>query len=280
MGRLIVLSHFQASELLGFRGELQAEVSLDLGLSRDVVTLDADGVGFEGRRLSWEQLEKIRKSERKCFRWEGDDLHEIRILSEETSWVRSLAPTLGAPTMLVSGFPMHRIKDTDPWRDTEAKIRACGKIHGRVLDTATGLGYTAILAGRKASSVVTVDIDPAGIAIARQNPWSQELFENSVIEQKIGDVVELIGEFSMGEFSLVIHDPPTVQFAGEMYSEAFYRGVFRVLSRSGKFFHYIGDPNSGLGSRMTEGVMKRLKSAGFRTVTRHPEAFGVLAEKV
>ncbi|MEZ5162508.1 MAG: methyltransferase domain-containing protein [Fimbriimonadaceae bacterium] len=279
MGRLIVLSHYQAAELLNARGQTQAEVSLDLGLTRDVVALDSAGVSWEGRRLDWKQLEKIKKSERKCFRWEEDGLHEIRILSEETAWVRSLAPTPSAPTMLVSGFPMHRIKDTDPWRDTEAKIKACGKIHGRVLDTATGLGYTAVLAGRKADSVVTIDIDPAGIEIARQNPWSQELFDNPKIEQRIGDVVELVQEFAAGEFSLVIHDPPTVQFAGEMYSEEFYRSVYRVVSRTGKFFHYIGDPKSGLGSRMTEGVMKRLKAAGFKKVTRQPDAFGVLAEK-
>ena len=138
-------------------------------------------------------------------------------------------PTAGAPTMLVAGFPMHRIKDTDPWRDSEAKIAAAAPVVGDVLDTTTGLGYTAILAARTAASVVTVEIDPAGLEIARQNPWSRELFEDPKIRQIVGDVYEEIKELPTGTFRRVLHDPPTFSLAGELYSRDFYRQVHRVL---------------------------------------------------
>jgi predicted methyltransferase len=174
---------------------------------------------------------------------------------------------------------MHRIKNTDPIEDTKNKIAALGPIHGKVLDTASGLGYTAIMAAKKTDQVVTVEIDPVAIEIARRNPWSKELFENPGIEIRIGDIDEVIDTFQAGDFSAIVHDPPTFQFAGELYSLEFYKKLFRVLSRKGTLFHYIADPDSKLGERMTKGVMKRLHEAGFKTVDRRPRAFGVVAKK-
>lgn len=172
---------------------------------------------------------------------------------------------------------MHRIKNTNPWADTESKVQAAAPIRGHVLDTATGLGYTAILAARQAEQLTTIELDPAAIEIARQNPWSQELFTNPKINQLIGDAVELLPTLPDREFSVILHDPPTKQFAGELYSLAFYQQLLRVLAPKGRLFHYIGDPSSGLGSSMTAGVIRRLHEAGFTHVTRHPEAFGVTA---
>ena len=64
---------------------------------------------------------------------------------------------------------------------------------------------------------------------------------------------------------------------GELYSGAFYRELRRVLSRNGRLFHYIGDPDSAYGRNTTRGVMRRLQEAGFTRITRRPEAFGVVA---
>jgi predicted methyltransferase len=82
-----------------------------------------------------------------------------------------------------------------------------------------------------------------------------------------------------GSFTAVLHDPPAVNLAGELYAESFYAEALRVLGRGGRFFHYIGDPNSASGARTTKGVVKRLQSAGFARVVPKPEAFGVLAVK-
>jgi predicted methyltransferase len=182
--------------------------------------------------------------------------------------------------MLVSGLPMHRIKNTDPHRDTLEKIRAA-RPAGNVLDTCTGLGYTAIEASKLASvaQVTTIELDPTVLQICRANPWSQALFDNTKITQIIGDSFDVIDSFPDGTFSFILHDPPSLSLAGDLYSLDFYRRACRVLSRNGRLFHYIGDPESKSGRSATAGAIKRLEQAGFRHIERAPRAFGVVASK-
>jgi predicted methyltransferase len=276
----IVLSHVQIEPLLRARdaGDTSATTSADLGRTETRVTLDDEGILYPtGERLRWEDAARIVKSDSVCFTLSGDEIAEIRVFSQTTNWVRSLYPTQSAPTMLVSGVPMHRIKDTDPWRDTLAKVKTIAPIMGRVLDTATGLGYTAIVAAETAAEVVTIELDPAGLEIARANPWSRDLFERANIQQLIGDAADIIPTLDATSFARILHDPPQLSLAGHLYSEEFYRELRRVLARGGRLFHYIGDPNSPFGSRTTSGVMRRLHNAGFARVVRRPEAFGLVA---
>jgi predicted methyltransferase len=188
-------------------------------------------------------------------------------------------PTQGAPTMLISGIPMHRFKGIDPHEDTLRKIKAIAPITGWVLDTATGLGYTAIRAAESAERVVTIELDPAALEVARLNPWSRALFENRNIKQIVGDSFNEIGGFDNGAFARIIHDPPSFSLAGDLYSGEFYRELYRVLGRGGRLFHYIGDLDSKSGRSVARGAMHRLKEAGFSRVTRRPEAFGLVAYK-
>ncbi len=276
----VVLSHVQIEPLLRARnaGEASATTSADLGRTETLVTLDAEGILYPvGERLRWDDAARIVKNASVCFTLSGGEIADIRIFSPTTNWVRSLYPTLSAPTMLVSGVPMHRIKDTDPWRDTLAKVKTIAPMAGRVLDTATGLGYTAIVAAETAAEVVTIELDPAGLEIARANPWSSELFERANIRQLIGDAAEIVPTLDAASFARIVHDPPQLSLAGHLYSEEFYRELRRVLASRGRLFHYIGDPNSPFGSRTTSGVMRRLHNAGFARVVRRPEAFGLVA---
>jgi len=278
----VVLSHFQVTPLLQARarGRESATTSPDLGLSTVEVALVPEGIRFpSGATLSWESAERIARSETKCFLVERDTAREIQVFSAQTNWLRSLMPTTGAPTMLVSGIPMHRIKNTDPHRDTLTKIAAVAPVVGRVLDTATGLGYTAIAAAKTAEQVVTVELDPAALEVARLNPWSRALLDNPRIHQIVGDVAEVAPTLPDETFARIIHDPPTISLAGELYSSAFYQQLFRVLTHNGRLFHYIGDPASPSGRRITGGIIGRLREAGFGRVVRRPEAFGVVAYK-
>ncbi|MGZ3598910.1 MAG: methyltransferase domain-containing protein [Ktedonobacterales bacterium] len=278
----IVLSHYQTKPLLAARraGQSSVAISPDLGLTSVEVALERDEVVLPGgERVSWEDVARISETTNQCFAVEDGGVRSIQMFSETTNWLRSLMATPGAPTMLVAGFPMHRIKDTDPWQDTLAKVAAAAPITGHVLDTATGLGYTAIAAARTATHVTTIELDPTGLEIARLNPWSRDLFDSSKITQIVGDAFERIHDFADGTFTRVLHDPPTFSLAGELYSAEFYRQVYRVLARNGRFFHYIGDPESNVGRRVTTGVLRRMQEAGFRRVMRHPEAFGVVATK-
>jgi predicted methyltransferase len=276
----VVLSHVQIKPLLRARaaGAESTTTSVDLGRSETQVTLEQECILYPtGERLRWEDAAHIVKNSTVCFTLSGSEIAEIRVFSQATNWVRSLYPTQSAPTMLVSGVPMHRIKDTDPWRDTLAKAKAIAPLTGRVLDTATGLGYTAIVAAETADEVVTIELDPAGLEIARANPWSRDLFERPNIQQLIGDAAEIVPTLETASFARIIHDPPQLSLAGHLYSEEFYRELRRVLARGGRLFHYIGDPNSPFGSRTTSGVMRRLQYAGFARVVRRPDAFGVIA---
>ena len=279
---LLVLSHFQAAQLLAARDARQqsATVSPDLGVTQMEVTLYPDRVAFVGERdLAWAEVEEIAAAPNTCFAVCAGGLHPIQAFSVVTQRFCSLMPTRSAPALLLAGFPMHRIKDTDPYHATLSKIRAVAPVVGRVLDTATGLGYTAIEASRTAAHVVTIELDPAVLEVARPNPWSQALFGNAKITQLMGDSAELAEGLPGGTFSRIIHDPPTFSLAGQLYSGAFYRQLFRLLTQNGRMFHYLGDPGRALGQRVTKGVLPRLREAGFARVRPSPQAFGVVAYK-
>jgi hypothetical protein len=278
----IILSFIQTRPLLEARkrGQTVVASSPDLGMSSVNVTLNAEGVSFAtGEHLDWADIEKISQSEVNCYTINAEGFQAIQTFSAETNRMCSLMPTRGAPSMLIAGFVMHRIKDVNPWQDTQRKIAAIAPVNGAVLDTATGLGYTAILAARSAESVTTIELDPGAQAIAHLNPWSQELFINPKITQLMGDAYEVVPTFADESFARIIHDPPTFSLAGELYSGVFYRELYRILKRGGRLFHYIGDPNSKASGGVTRGALKRLQESGFTRVVRRPEAYGVIAYK-
>jgi uncharacterized protein len=277
-----VLSRIQAAGLLQAKanGLKRIAASLDLGLSQQEIWLDPDGISTENRPLlDWEQLQAIADSENGCFRVKNGISEEIRGYSESTRRTFSLFPTTEAPALLLSGFTMHRLKDISPQRAAQEMVKAAAPICGRVLDTATGLGYTAIAAAKNAAAVTTIELDPGCLEMARANPWSQELFNHPAIHCLVGDSSEEIAKFPDEYFNVIIHDPPSMSLAGDLYAESFYRQTWRVLAGNGRMFHYLGNPSSVLGSGVTKGVVKRLQSAGFRRIIPKPFAYGVLACK-
>lgn len=281
----LTLSHIQLRPLLAEwesspKTAMTAMSSPDLGLSTFPVTLSEKGISFpDGVPIPWEVTRHIIATPNQCFTFADGVAQALTIFSPTTGMLRSLMATNGAPTTLVSGFSMHRIKATEPWADTQAKARAIAPISGRALDTTTGLGYTAILAARTATEVVTIELDPAGLEIAHSNPWSHELFDRPTIQRIIGDAFEVVAEQPDASFDRIIHDPPYLALAGELYSEEMYRRLYRVLRKGGRLFHYIADPRSSSGAKTTAGVIRRLEAAGFHRIERRPDAFGVIAMK-
>jgi predicted methyltransferase len=285
---LIVLSHVQVAPLLSaypnpqsIPDETTAVVSLDLNRSDIEIQLSTNGLHLpDGQCLPWAQLAEISANENACFHIQDNTAVKINLFSEELQRAYSLLPTQSAPTMLVSGITMHRIINSDPHRDTLEKIRAAGKMTGDVLDTTMGLGYTAIQAAQTAAAVQTIELDPTVVEVCRLNPWSQDLFTNPKITRHVGhcwDVIE--DEFADDQFSTIIHDPPMFNMAGELYSADFYRELYRILKPRGRLFHYIGNPDSKSGAKVTRGTIRRLKEVGFGRVSPQPRAFGVLAFK-
>jgi uncharacterized protein len=277
----IVLSHIQTSPILKRRESIGSKITFspDLNIStlEGVITLEGLEIP-DNEILGWKALQEIDAAPNNCFAIVDGIPEKILTFSDLTNSTYSLYPTEKAPTMLISGIPMHRIKDTNPERDTREKIKATQPV-GQVLDTATGLGYTAIAAAKAASHVTTVELDPAAQEICHQNPWSQRLFDNPKIEQRIGDSFDVIETLEDGRFQRIIHDPPTFSLAGHLYSGDFYGEMYRVLKPGGRVFHYIGDPKSKSGRRITAGAIRRLEQVGFTRIKRAPRAFGVVAYK-
>lgn len=279
---MIVLSTIQAKELLAARkkGACGVETSTDLNISRTEIALAPEGVVLPGDTLlDWRQVEEIAKNENACYEIDKRQAKPIQHFSDRLNRFYSLKPTEKAPTLLISGIPMHRIKGIDPQEDTLRKIASVAPIFGRVLDTTTGLGYAAIEAAKTAGSVTTIEIDPAVLDIARKNPWSAPLFDNPKITQLIGNSAEVVPTLDQASFDLVLHDPPTVSLGGELYSEAFYRELFRVLKPGGRIFHYVGDLKSKTGATVARGATRRLQEAGFNRIARHEEAFALTARR-
>ena len=219
-----------------------------------------------------DELRKVARDEAVCYR-----LPSFQKVQFFRDGFYKLVPTAGAPTIEISGVRMHRTKEMTPWPDTEAKLDAVKPVIGRVLDTTTGLGYTAILAARSASHVLTIERDPSVAAIAEENPWSRELFGSPKIERRIGDSAEVVPTLPEGAFDRIVHDPPTLALAGELYGLAFYRELRRVLRPGGRLFHYTGAPGRARGRDLPSGVAQRLREAGFVRVQPRPEALGVAA---
>lgn len=282
MAEPVILSALEVIPLLEARqeGHSSATTTLDLGLTVDEVLLQADRLLFPGGQgLPWASIEEIAHAESVCFVVEHNTAEKIQRFSELFNRFYSLMPTGRAPTLLISGIPMHRIKGIDPQQDTRQKIRTITPVAGRVLDTCTGLGYTSIEAAKTADEVVTIELDPTVLEVARLNPWSRQLFDQPKIRQIIGDAFDEIQTLEDGSFSRIIHDPPMFSLAGELYSGEFYRDLYRVLARKGRVFHYVGDLDSRSGRNVVKGVSRRLQEAGFSRVVRRPQAFGVVAYK-
>lgn len=80
---------------------------------------------------------------------------------------------------------------------------------------------------------------------------------------------------SATSFDAVVHDPPRFSLAGELYSE-----IYRVLRHGGRLFHYTGNPHViKTGSSFVDGVIRRLKAAGFKNVKKVEHLMGVSAQK-
>jgi predicted methyltransferase len=263
-------------------GAATAMVSLDLGRSRTELTVEDDWAQMpDGQRVDVDGLQVVVDHPDSVYVVLDDAPEKVTWFSAETNKVYTLRATGGWPALEISGILMHRIKDTDPEADAASKIATIGPVRGHVLETCCGLGYSAIHAAETADRVTVYEVDPNVVDMARLNPFSAPLFdEMGPIELRQGDIAEEIRTLPDRTYDFVLHDPPTLAIAGDLYSDAFYRELLRVLRPGGRLFHYTGDPGSrSRGQDLPGRVKERLASLGFRRVSLEPEALGVSARK-
>ncbi len=261
-------------------GSPSATVTLDLWMSAEEVRLSGDSALLRGREVRLGELASAleRMDETDVLALEGDSLRKVQLFSGSFYKLRNVEG--GAPTLEIDGIHMHRISGTTPWEDSASKVRAARVGPGSVvLDTATGLGYTAIHSLRAgARRVVSVEVDPNVLEIASVNPWSWDLASDRV-ELVLGDVTEVVGELPDSTFTHVIHDPPRFALSPEMYSEGLYRELLRVLSPGGILIHYTGEPGRARGRHLPGATASRLRSAGFEVLGYLPDIMCVVARR-
>ena len=192
-------------------------------------------------------------------------------------------PDSGETTLVIDGLLMHRVQDTTPSLDAEAKVRAARVAQGStVLDVCTGLGYTALAALRAgAGRVYSIELRADVLWLAQHNPLSWGLTSPRAT-LLLGDATHVIRFLREGVFDRVIHDPPRFNVAGDLYSLEFYSHLFRVLRPGGLLFHYTGEPMKRRGrgrGPVVRGVIERLRRAGFRVLGYDRRALGVVAVK-
>lgn len=260
--------------------ELQAktiEISPDLNLSRAVIKLDDKSVTLAGKTFTLDELKKIAEKLSGVILVKDGESEKLEFFAGKYYKLRPTADS--APTVEIDGIRMHRTKTVDPWEDSRRKVQYAVKPGDAVLDTCSGLGYTAVWAVKKgAFTVITCEKDPYILQIRRKNPHSAGLSDDRITLLQ-GDVFDLISDFAAGQFDSVIHDPPRFSLAGDLYGSEFYHQLNRVMKPRGRLFHYIGDPYSkGRGRKFAEGILHRLENAGFKPA-RRPEDLGVFAVK-
>jgi len=160
---------------------------------------------------------------------------------------------------------MHETEGFCPYAMAEAIVRAITGPGDTVLDTCGGLGYTAIWAARLgAERVLSVEYDRDVLEIARLNPWSEEYFFDSRIDVMAEDVTSYLSTLPAGCFQAAVHDPPHISQAADLYGREFYFELSRVLTATGRMYHYVGAPLSRRGQKdIHRNIAERLEAAGF-----------------
>lgn len=253
-------------------GLTEVECSLDLGRSVTRVNVDEAGWTWQGQRYGW--LDSCK--DRTLYCWEGNTF--LPMMRFTRSLIKLVPTQWGPPTFEIDGIKMLPTAQVSPYADAESKvalIQPRGKV---ILDTCGGLGYFAAwcLAG-KAARVLSFEKNPDVIWLRSHNPWSPPPEERLTLIE--GDVAAEIPKLPDQSFDALLHDPPRFGIAGELYSQAFYDQLARVLRKRGRLFHYVGSPNQLTSGRdVPKEVAKRLRRAGFDTEFHGDGILGVKAK--
>jgi predicted methyltransferase len=237
--------------------------SLNLGRSTGTASLGADEWTWQGQRYPWPG--KIK--DRTIYYWDGESFEPA---SQFSGSLIKLVPTdWGVPTFEIDGIKMLVSAKESPMDDARRKVALIEPRGKAVLDTCGGMGYFAACCLESGvASIRSFEKNADVLWLRTLNPWSPdpEAAETSgrlmLTHDDVSEAVALLPDAS---FDAVLHDPPRFGIAGELYSQAFYNELARVIRRNGRLFHYTGSPNKLTSGRdVPREVEKRLEKAGFK----------------
>ncbi len=255
-------------------GAVTLRCSLDLDRSTTDVDLRDDCWIWNERQFPYLQGCK----DRTIYYWTQSGFQPVARYT--TSLVKLVPTQWGAPTFEIDGIKMLPTLRVSPWADAERKVGLIAPRGKRILDTCGGLGYFAsfCLHG-EATEVLSYEINPDVIWLRTLNPWSPDYRWSAAPADALSlvcaDVAERVASLPAASFDAILHDPPRFGIAGNLYSQAFYDQLARVMRRRGRLFHYTGSPNKiSSGRELASEVAVRLRRAGF---TVKLEGDGVVA---
>ena len=237
--------------------------SLDLGRSSGNALLEADTWQWHSQRYPYPPTLK----DRTIYVWDGDEFAPV---SRYFGSLIKLVPTeWGAPTFEIDGIKMLPTSKESPFEDARRKVALIEPRGKVVLDTCGGLGYFAaccLEAG--VTHIQSIEKNADVLWLRTLNPWSPDpdaLASGGRLQLNHADVSQAITQIADASVDALLHDPPRFGIAGELYSQAFYDQLARVLHRGGRLFHYTGSPNKLTSGRdVPREVEKRLEKAGFK----------------
>ena len=253
-------------------GVAAIDASLDLGRTTSRVAIGADTWHWHGRAFPYAQHCR----DRTIYWWTGEDFEPVARFSD--SLIKLVPTEWGAPTFEIDGIKMLPTLRVSPYEDAARKvglIEPRGKI---VLDTCGGLGYFADWCLRGgARQVLSFEKNADVIWLRTLNPWSPDHDDpQGALTLTHGDVAARIATLADASVDAILHDPPRFGIAGELYSQAFYDQLARVLKPRGRMFHYTGTPNKLTSRRdVPNEVATRLQRAGFTTELNGDGVFAV-----
>ncbi|WP_449428094.1 class I SAM-dependent methyltransferase [Rhodanobacter umsongensis] len=253
-GALLAARDAGAGEWLG---------SLDLDRSNGNAKLDNDIWQWRDQRYPYPHPLK----DRTIYYWDGDAFAPV---SRYAGSLIKLVPTeWGAPTFEIDGIKMLPTSKESPFEDARRKVALIEPRGKVVLDTCGGLGYFAaccLEAG--VAHIQSLEKNADVLWLRTLNPWSPDpdaLASGGRLQLNHADVSQAITQVADASVDALLHDPPRFGIAGELYSQAFYDQLARVLRRGGRLFHYTGSPNKLTSGRdVPREVEKRLEKAGFK----------------
>jgi uncharacterized protein len=270
MGPLVTITVLE--QMLEARrvGAVSLQCSLDLQLSSTVVAIGNESWNWRGQEFPYPDSVKART----IYHWVDNRFAAVARYS--TSLIKLVPTEFGPPTFEIDGIKMLPTASGSPFTDAQRKVGLIRPRGKAILDTCGGLGYFAAWCVRGgAAKVVSFEKNPDVIWLRSINPWSPP--NDDILKMERGDVVESIAELAPQSCDAVLHDPPRFGIAGDLYSQAFYHQISRVLKRKGRLFHYTGAPNKNSSGRdLAQEVSNRLRSAGFDV---EKSGDGVLAVK-
>ena len=249
--------------------------SLDLGRSTSAVAFAADTWAWRGAHYPYPGKLK----DRTIYFHDGEDFAPAARFSG--SLIKLVPTEWGAPTFEIDGIKMLPTSKESPCEDARRKVALIEPRGKTVLDTCGGLGYFAaccLQAG--AARIHSFEKNADVLWLRTLNSWSPDpevAASGGRLQLEHADVAQAITQIADASIDALLHDPPRFGIAGELYSQAFYDDLARVLRRGGRLFHYTGRPNQLTSGRdVPREVAKRLEKAGFKA---HLALDGVLATR-